>query len=100
MWYGSYWLCGIFYHNDKEVEVVGYCDTDGQCRWSWHNQSITRYVLNMRSGAVSWYRKRQLIVSLSSTNLVQINLSCANLSTICLARKSKFSCEDKTFRCK
>ncbi|XP_048503073.2 secreted RxLR effector protein 161-like [Beta vulgaris subsp. vulgaris] len=55
---------GILYRNDKEIEVVGYCDYAGDLDT---RRSTTGYVFNLGSGAVSWCSKRQPTVSLSST---------------------------------
>ncbi|XP_048498244.1 uncharacterized mitochondrial protein AtMg00810-like [Beta vulgaris subsp. vulgaris] len=57
---------GILYRNDKEFEVVGYCDADYAGDLDTR-RSTTGYVFNLGSGAVSWCSKRQPTVSLSST---------------------------------
>ncbi|XP_048491166.1 uncharacterized mitochondrial protein AtMg00810-like [Beta vulgaris subsp. vulgaris] len=57
---------GILYRNDKEFEVVGYCDADYAGDLDTR-RSTTGYVFNLGSAAVSWCSKRQPTVSLSST---------------------------------
>ncbi|XP_019103192.3 secreted RxLR effector protein 161-like [Beta vulgaris subsp. vulgaris] len=59
---------GILYNNDKEFEVVGYCDAEYVGDLDTH-RSTTGYVFNMGSGAISWCSKRQPTVSLSSTEV-------------------------------
>ncbi|XP_048501594.1 secreted RxLR effector protein 161-like [Beta vulgaris subsp. vulgaris] len=56
---------GILYRNDKEFEVVRYCDADYAGDLDTR-RSTTGYVFNLGSGAVSWCSKRQPTMSLSS----------------------------------
>ncbi|XP_048502658.1 secreted RxLR effector protein 161-like [Beta vulgaris subsp. vulgaris] len=57
---------GIQYHNDKEIEVVKYCDAD-YARDLNTRRPTTSYVFNLGTGAVSWSINRQPTMSLSST---------------------------------
>ncbi|XP_057530072.1 uncharacterized mitochondrial protein AtMg00810-like [Amaranthus tricolor] len=57
---------GVLYRNDRNFEVVEYCDVDYAGDLDIR-RSITGYVFSLGSGAILWCSKRQPTVSLSST---------------------------------
>ncbi|XP_062085321.1 secreted RxLR effector protein 161-like [Humulus lupulus] len=57
---------GLLYKKGDEVKIVGYCDADYAGDHDTR-RSTTGYVFKLGSGAISWYRKRQPTVSLSTT---------------------------------
>jgi len=54
----------LTYHT-SEVNIVGYIDADHASQLHWH--SISRYIFHIGVGAVMWSSKKQLIVTLSTT---------------------------------
>ncbi|KAL1175073.1 hypothetical protein V6Z11_A04G063100 [Gossypium hirsutum] len=59
---------GILFKKTKECLVVGYCDIDYVGDYDTR-QSTTGCNFSLGSRAISWYSKRQPIVSLSSTKV-------------------------------
>ncbi|XP_048502957.1 uncharacterized mitochondrial protein AtMg00810-like [Beta vulgaris subsp. vulgaris] len=56
----------ILYRNDKEIEIIGYCNDDYASDLDTHRSTMS-YVFNLGFEAVSWCSKRQPTVFLSST---------------------------------
>ncbi|XP_062114249.1 uncharacterized mitochondrial protein AtMg00810-like [Humulus lupulus] len=57
---------GLLYKKGDEIKIVGYCDADYAGDHDTR-RSTTGYVFMLGSGVVSWCSKRQLMVSLSTT---------------------------------
>ena len=57
---------GLLYKKGDEYKFIDYCDTDHAGDHDTRRSTI-RFVFKLSAGAVSWCRKRQPIVSLSTT---------------------------------
>lgn len=59
---------GLLHKKGEACKVIGYSDADyaGDCDTQ---RLITRYMFSLGSGAISWCSKRQLTVSLSTTEV-------------------------------
>ena len=78
-------MFGIMYIDEFDVELAGYFDYD----WAGNlddRKSITRYMLNIGSGPISWSSKKQPTVSLSSTEAEYKALCSATCEAIWLRR--------------
>lgn len=113
--------CGLLYKKGEDFKLIGYCDTDYARN---HNirRSTTVYVFKLGLGTISWCSKKQLTISLSTTEaeymtttmktqeitwLTQlmndqhqlvnysVSLYCDNQSTVCLAENPVFHSRTK-----
>ncbi|TXG67192.1 hypothetical protein EZV62_008467 [Acer yangbiense] len=88
---------GIFYQANIPINLVGYTDSD--LAWSVDDsKSISGYIFNLGSGAISWYRcsKKQPIMALSTTEAEYIAASIAGSQLLWL-RGSSSSWENQAY---
>lgn len=76
---------GIMYGRSKDPRLIGYIDSD----WASFvddRKSTSRYVFSLRTGAVTWTRKTQQVVALSSIETKYRRMVKAASEAICLQR--------------
>ncbi|XP_038687506.1 secreted RxLR effector protein 161-like [Tripterygium wilfordii] len=69
---------GIFYEANIPINLVGYIDSDVAGSMD-DSKSISGYIFNLGSGAISWSSKKQPIVTLSTTKAKYIATSISGV---------------------
>lgn len=74
------------FSDSGKLELIGYCDAD----WAGEldtRRSTSGYVFLFGNGAVSWCSKKQLTISLSSTESEYIAIALANQELLCVVKR-------------